>query len=172
MYQTGQKVVYGAHGICTVTGLETRRFGKTKSEFYVLQPISVLDSKYYIPADNPTVLEKLRPLMTRQEVLDMLHSDRVRDTVWIADENQRKLRYREVIAGADRAEILSMICCVHRHKREQQRLGKRLHQCDEGFLKDAQKLMNAELAHIMGLAPEEILPFIRREMGLSEESAI
>ena len=172
MYHTGQKVIYGVHGICTVTGKETRRFGKTKSDFYVLQPISTPDSKFYIPTDNPTALTKLRPLMTRQEVLDMLHSDRIRESAWVSDENQRKLLYREVLAGAGRAEILSMICCVHRHKQEQQLLGKRLHQCDEGFLKDAQKLLNAELSYIMGLAPDEILPFIRREMGLSEESAI
>ena len=169
MYQTGQKVIYGVHGICSVTGTETRRLGKTKSEFYVLQPINMPDSRYYIPADSPAALAKLHPLMTRQEVLDMLHSDRVRNSVWVPDENQRKQRYREILAEADRAEILSMICCIHRHRREQLRLGKRLHQCDEGFLKDAQKLMNAELSYIMGLEPDQIVPFIRKEMDLSEE---
>ena len=169
MYQTGQQVLYGIHGVCSITGTETRRFGKKKSDYYVLQPVNQPDSRYYIPVGNPAALSKLRPLMTRQEMLELLHSDQVRRNVWIPDENQRKLRYREMITQGDRAEILSMIYCLHRHKKEQQRLGRKFHQCDEGFLKDAEKLMNAEFSHILGLEPGQVAPFILREMEIGEQ---
>ncbi len=172
MYQTGQQVLYGIHGICSVTGTETRRFGRSKSDYYVLQPVNQPDSRYYIPVNNPAALAKLRPLMTRQEMLDLLHSDRVRRNVWIPDENQRKLRYREMLSEGDRAEILSMIYCLHRHKKEQQRLGRKFHQCDEGFLKDAEKLMNAEFSHVLGLESNQVAGFILAEMEMGEQEAV
>lgn len=170
MYQTGQQVLYGIHGVCSITGTETRRFGKTKSEYYVLQPANQPDSKFYIPINNPTALAKLRPLMSREEMLELLHSDQVRRDVWISDENQRKLRYREILAKGDCSEVLSMIFCLHQHKMEQQRLGRKFHQCDENFLKDAEKLMNAEFSYVLGLDSHQVGPFILKEMEFSRDT--
>ena len=169
MYQTGQQVLYGIHGVCSIIGTETRRFGKQKSDYYVLQPTNQPDSKFYIPVNSPAALAKLRPLMNRQEMLELLHSELVRQDVWISDENQRKLRFREILTQGDRAEILSMIYCLHRHRVAQQRLGRKFHQSDEGFLKDAEKLMNAELSHIFGLEPNQVSTFIIREMELTDQ---
>ena len=171
MYQTGQQVLYGIHGVCSITGTETRRFGKSKAEYYVLQPANQPDSTFYVPVNNPAALAKLRPLMTRQEILDLLHSDQVRRNIWISDENQRKARYREMLNQGDRSELLSMIYCLHRHREEQQRLGRKFHQCDVGFLKDAEKLMNAEFSHVLGLEPSQIGPFILKEMKSGDQTS-
>ena len=172
MYEIGEQVLYGIHGICTITGIERMRFGKERANYYVLEPREQPGAKFYVPVANEAAVAKLRSLLSREELLELLHSEEVRNYPWIADEGQRKLRFKELINSGDRAQLMGMIGALHRHRREQQRLGKRLHQCDDGFLKDAQKMMNAELAYIMGLEPDEIQPFIRREMGLSEESAI
>lgn len=167
MFQTGQQVIYGIHGVCTILGTETKRFGKSKSEYYILQPIHQPDSQYFIPVGNPTALSKLRPLMSRQELLDLLHSGEVRQDVWIQDENQRKNRFREILIQGDRGEILSMIYCLHLHKKEQQRLGRKFHQSDETFLKEAEKLINAEFSHILGLESSAVNSFILKEMEIS-----
>lgn len=167
MFQTGQQVIYGIHGVCTILGTETKRFGKTKSDYYILQPIHQLDSQYFIPVGNPAALSKLRPLMSRQELLDLLHSDDVRQNVWIPDENQRKNRFREILIQGDRGVILSMVYCLHLHKKEQQRLGRKFHQSDETFLKEAEKLINAECSHILGLEPGAVSSYILKEMDLA-----
>ena len=99
--------------VCAILGTETKRFGKTKSDYYVLQPIHQPDSQYYIPVGNPAALSKLRPLMSRQELLNLLHSGEVQQDVWIQDENQRKNRFREILIQGNRGEILSMIYCLH-----------------------------------------------------------
>lgn len=169
MYQIGQQVLYGIHGICTVSAVEPRRFGKTKTEYYVLQPISQPDSRYYIPVGNEAAVSKLRPLMTREEILTLLHSDAVHQDVWVDDENQRKLRFRELLNCGDRSQVLSMIFCLHQHKQKQLDLGRKFHQCDEGFLKDAEKLVNAEFAHVLGLEPGQVAGYILQEMSRPEE---
>ncbi len=169
MYQIGQQVLYGIHGVCTIASIEPMRFGKSRSDYYILQPLAQADSKYYIPVNNEAAVSKLSPLLTREEVLALLHSQAVRQDVWVADENQRKLKFREILTGGDRGQVLSMIYCLHRHKQEQQSLGRKFHQCDELFLKDAEKLMNGEFSHILGLEPNQVAPFILKEIDQSGE---
>ena len=164
MYQTGQQVLYGIHGICNIVSVEPMRFGKVKAKYYCLQPVAQPDARYYVPVDNEAAVAKMRPLMGREELLALLHSDEIRQNSWIADENLRKQRYRELINSGDRASLISMIYCLHRHKKEQQNAGRKFHQTDENFLTDAQKLLNAEFAQVFGLEPKDVNAFIQKEL--------
>ena len=164
MVEIGQQVLYGIHGICTVSGVELMRFGKAKTKYYVLEPTEQPGSRFYVPVDNEAAVAKLRPLMSSNELLALLHSDTVRNYPWIADENQRKLRFRELITSGDREALMGMIGALHRHKKAQLAAGRKFHQADENFLSDAQKLLNAEFAQVFGLDPKEVNAFILREL--------
>ena len=164
MYQTGDQVLYGIHGVCQITGVEQMQFGRDRKEYYVLVPVQQLESKFYIPVKNETAVAKLRPLMTKAELLALLHDDTVRNTPFITDENQRKLRFKELINSGDRASLMGMISALHRHKLAQTAAGRKFHQSDENFLQDAEKLLNAEFAQVFGLEPQEIRAFILREL--------
>lgn len=166
MYQIGDQVLYGVHGICTIQNVESIRFGKTRAKYYCLQPITQADARYYVPVDNESAVAKMRPLMTREELLNLLHAPEIRQTPWIAEENQRKLRYKELLVSGDRAQLLGMIYCLHEHKKQLQQAGRKFHQSDDYFLTDAQKLLNAEFAHVFQLDPADVNAFVIREMGL------
>ena len=164
MYEIGQQVLYGSHGVCTVTGVERMRFGKTKANYYILEPVEKTGAKFFVPVENEITVAKLRRLLTREELLELLHSERVRNYPWIADEGQRKLRFRELIGSGDRMELMVMICALHRHRKEQIAAGRKFHQSDENFLNDAQKLLNAEFAQVFGLEPKNVNAFILNEL--------
>ena len=164
MYEIGQQVLYGAHGVCTVTAIEVMRFGKDKAKYYVLEPMAQPGSKYYIPVKNETAVGKLRPLLRREELLEILHDETVRSTPFISDENQRKLRCRELLHSGDRRELVGMISALHRHKKSLADTGRKFHQSDENFLQDAEKLLNAEFSQVFGLEPREVRSFILREL--------
>lgn len=166
MYNIADRVLYGSHGACTIIGIESMRFGKTRGKYYCLQPLEQPDSRYYVPADNETAVAKLSPLMSREDLLALLHSESVKENNWIADESQRKLRYRELINCGDRAALLNMIFCLHQHKEAQRQAGKKFHQCDEGFLHDAQKILNSEFSLVFDLEPAQVVPFILEQMNV------
>ena len=52
MYEIGQQVLYGIHGVCTVTAIELMRFGKEKARYYVLEPVEQPGSRFYVPVEN------------------------------------------------------------------------------------------------------------------------
>ena len=164
MYEIGSQVLYGVHGVCRITGVESMRFGKVQAMYYVLEPAEQPGARFYVPVENAAAVAKLRPLLSREELLALLHSDRVRNYPWIADEGQRKLRFRELICSGDRESLMGMIGALHRHKKAQEAAGRKFHQSDENFLSDAQKLLNAEFAQVFGIEPKAVGPFILREL--------
>lgn len=164
MYEIGQQVLYGVHGVCRIIAIEAMRFGRTRAKYYVLEPLEQPGARFYVPVENEAAVAKLRPLMTKEALLELLHSDEVRNAPWIAEENQRKLRFRELISSGDRAQLMGMICALHRHKKAQSAAGRKFHQSDENFLNDAQKLLNAEFAQVFGLEPREVNAFIVNEL--------
>ena len=164
MYEIGQQVLYGIHGVCTVAAIELMRFGKEKARYYVLEPVEQPGSRFYVPVGNEAAVSKLRPLLSREALLELLHSEEVRNYPWTADENQRKLLFRELINSGDREALMGMIVALHRHKKAQLAAGRKFHQSDENFLNDAHKLLNAEFSQVFGLEPKEVNGFILREL--------
>lgn len=165
MFNIGDRVLYGSHGACEIGSIESMRFGSTRGKYYCLRPLGQPDSRFYVPVDNETALAKLSPLKSREELLALLHSDDVRVNNWIDDENQRKQEYRELISGGDRAKLLNMIYCLHRHREALRETGRKFHQCDENFLHDAQKLLNSEFSVVFELNPADVPAFIEEQLS-------
>ena len=164
MYEIGQQVLYGIHGECRIIDIESMRFGKARAKYYTLEPVEQPGARFYIPVENEAAVAKLRPLLSREELLELLHSGEVQNAPWIADENQRKLRFRELINSGDRAQLMGMIGALHRHRKAQNAAGRKFHQSDENFLHDAEKLLNAEFAQVFGLDVKEVNSFLLREL--------
>ncbi len=165
MYQVGQQVVYGAHGVCSILDMEERVVDRKRISYYVLQPLEQSASRFYVPAHNESALAKMRPLVDKQTLLALLNSDEVRENCWIPDENRRKQYYRQLISSIDLESMIRMIRCLRLHKAQLQQEGKRFHLCDENFLQDAQKILSSELTLVLGIAPKELSSYLENLMG-------
>lgn len=164
MFQQGSLVVYGIHGVCRILGTEIRRVDRSSVEYYVLEPVKQSEDRYYVPSQNPAAVSKMRPLLSKEQLDALLSSSEVAKDAWIADENQRKQRYRELITSGDRAALLSMVKALHIHKEEQVAQGRRLHLCDENFLRDAENLLGGEFSLVLGIAPSEVGAYIKNKI--------
>ena len=164
MYQIGDRVLYGIHGICAVTDIQLRQVDRKRVGYYVLEPVEQPGAKFYVPTQNQAAVAKLRPMISKEELQELLRSDAVRQQVWIADEGQRKLRYRELINSGDRAALISMVGALYRHRDEQLAQGKKFHLCDENFLRDAVKLLNAEFTAILGMTAGQVEDYVRESL--------
>ena len=89
MYQQGDRVLYGIHGVCLILGTELKSVDRKKVEYYVLEPMEQPGTRYYVPTQNQTAVAKLRPVLDAETLQALLRSDAVRKDSWIPDENQR-----------------------------------------------------------------------------------
>lgn len=162
MFSIGDRVIYGIHGVCEIYGTEERVVDRKKVQFFVLQPVDQRATKYYIPSHNPAALAKLRPLLSKDELIALLQSDSVRRDCWIAEESLRKATYRELISSGDREALLRMIHTLQCHRRECTGKGKKFHLCDENFLRDAQRLLSAELSAVLQIPVQDVPAFVQQ----------
>ena len=162
MFQKNELVQYGAHGVCRIIDLEVRNVNKKMIEYYILEPIEQSGTRYYVPTQNKAAAEKLHTILTHEEIDKLLSSGRIGEQGWINDENLRKQRYREVISSGNRIELIQMIHVLYQHKSKQQETGKRLHLCDENFLRDAKKILDSEFSLVLGIPQEEIGTYVQK----------
>lgn len=166
MYQLGDQVLYGIHGVCDVVALEHRNVDRKQVEYYVLEPIRQRGARYYVPTQNQAAVKKLQRIMTAPELEALLCSEEARRNAWIPDEGQRKLRYKDLISNGDRAALLSMIGTLYRHKKLQAEAGRKFHQCDENFLRDAQKLLESEFSLVLNIRPDQVENYIQTRLNV------
>ena len=72
MYAVNDKVMYGQSGVCRITDICTKKFGKTAVEYYVLHPMYGEDTTIYCPVQNAVYLTAIylgAPLPTRSSHL-------------------------------------------------------------------------------------------------------
>lgn len=164
MYQSGAYVLYGIHGVCRVVGTEKQLINRKRTEFLVLEPLAQNESRFYLPTQNPTAMGKLKAVLSREEMLELLSSEQIREDCWIREENQRKQYYRDLISSGDRTALLQMVSSLYRYKDEQMAAGRKFHQCDDNFLRDAEKLLSSEISLVMDFSPEEARDYLRSQL--------
>lgn len=163
MYGIGDQVLYGIHGVCRVVDIADRMVDR-QQQYYVLEPIEQPNARFYIPTGNQAAVAKLRTILSEAELFDLIRSPQARLDCWIADENQRKQRYRELINSGDRAALLSMVGTLRRHKQAQQAAGRKFHMCDDNFLHDAEKLLCEEVSVVLHMPAEQVPAFLKEQM--------
>lgn len=165
MYQTGDQVVYGMHGVCTVMEEEKRLVDGKRLTYLVLEPVAGQGgSRFLIPLHNEAAMAKLHPMLTRAELEQLLDSEAVLEDSWIPDENQRKQVYRELIGSGDRVRLIRMVRSLRQHKVQQAAAGRKFHVCDENFLRDAERLLTNELSLVLDMEPKQVGSYIQRKL--------
>ncbi len=166
MYTIGETVLYGTDGVCTVTDITTRTFGKEKAEYIVLTPLHQSGSVIYVPTASDALLARMRRVLSAQEIRNIIRAVAKEECEeWIVDENARRAQFKAVLQSGDRRGLIRMIKTIWLHGKTQKENGRKLHHSDEQMMKDAEKLLYDEFAYVLGIKPDEVLGFIMKEIG-------
>ena len=167
MYRIGEQIVYGVHGVCTVSAVTDRTVDRKTHRYYVLESAEQKGATYFVPQDNEAALSRMHRILSREQLLSLLQSEAVRRGVWIPDEVQRKQRYHDLLASGDRTELICMVRTLRRQKQGQQAAGKKFHLCDENFLRDAERMLDSEFSVVLCLPREQISDYVHEVMSHS-----
>ena len=167
MYHVNDRIHYGGSGVCTVQDITTMRFGRTREKDYVLKPLHQNASVIYVPVNNEQLVGKMRPVMTRDEVEQLIRDMPEIETVWVDDIQARKATFDQLLRGNNCTDLIKIIKTLYQHKKRRQAMGKTLHVSDENYLREAQRLLYDEIAGVMGMNPNEVNAYILERVDLS-----
>lgn len=170
MHNINDMVLYGTEGICRITDISVRNMHGGDIEYYVLKPVGENNSTIFVPTGSETLTAKMRRIMSAEEIYALIRTMPDEESEWIENENMRKQRYKEILADGDRKDLIRMIKAIYLHGQERKKIGKKLHLSDEKFLKDAEKLLYEEFAHVLNIKKDEVLPFIMEQISVTEKS--
>ena len=157
MFQMNDVIVYGTQGVCEITGTEEKVISGKRKTYFVLKPVGENGSTIFVPTDNEAVLGKIRRLLTKDQIHQLIDSMGTDDALWMDDENARRELYKSILAKGEHAELIKMIKAIYIHKKQREAEGKRLHMSDERFFKDAEQLLNNEFQYVLKLHSKEAL---------------
>lgn len=165
MYQIGDRVLYGIHGVCDVIDKELQMVDKKSVTYLVLTPVGKDGSRYLVPSHNAAAMGKIHRILSPAELMSFLQSEVVHAEHWIQDEAKRKQTYRELITSGDREKLMGMVHSLYLHKNTQASLGRKCHISDENFLKDAEKILTGEISVVMDMDLMEAKKLLKEKLA-------
>ncbi len=165
-FQKEQPVVYGKMGVCRVVDRQSLAFdGTAKEDYYILAPLRDPRSAVYVPCNNATLVARLRPLLTREEIDGLLARVPQAEILWIDDRNERAQRFRAVVAEGDRRQIVRLVRCLLAQKAERLATGKKFSAADEALLQECVRLVQEEFALALDMPAEDVGAYIEARCG-------
>ena len=140
--------------------------GAKKSMYYILKPEASGESTIFVPAENEKLVSKMRKLMTKEEIDEMISSTRDRSIEWESDRRFRNENFHEILTAGVRPEMLLMIRCIYNKKEELTENGKKLSESDNATLKTAEKLVEEEFSRVLEIKNEDVETYIKRMLNM------
>ncbi len=161
MFEIGETVLYGTEGVCKITEIMEMKCGSTRAKYYVLKPIHRDSATIYVPLNNERLLERMRRVLSAQEIDELLRSVTQEELAWIDDANERRQEYAKILTAGDRLDVVRLIRALYLRRQSLVAVGKHLRTSDEQLLRDAEKLLNDEFALVLDIPQREVPEYIR-----------
>lgn len=165
MFQINDTVMYGMHGVCKIEDITMKEFMGSPKEYYVLKPISDVSATLYVPIHNEKLLEKMRKILSREEVYNLIETMPQKEIIWFKNENERKEQYKKIIAKGEHGELIGMIKAIYLQKQKRESEGKHLYISDERFFREAERILYDEFQYALNIKKEDLFPLIFSKIG-------
>lgn len=164
MFSIDDVVMYTTYGICKISDIIEMSFGGNTNKYYVLHPLRECKTELTLPVDNPMTKCRLHPLLSENEINDLIHEIPFMEPYWIERDNDRKAKFGEIVKSGDRKETLRVIKCIKYHIYDIKDKGRKLHATDENAMKDAEKLILDEFSYVLNMDREKLSIIINTEL--------
>ena len=150
MFKAGDTVSYGTSGVCTIAEQKRVTLGGQPHDCFILKPVYDASMKICVPCDSAPLLERMRPLPTRDDLLALL---------------REPLPDREALKSGNLHALVRMVRDIRTEQALRRAKGKQISAYEDTALRDAQNVLHSEFAYVMGIEPNEVPKFIAKELG-------
>ena len=166
MYQIGDTVMHPSEGVCCVEDIRPICFsGSIPRNYYVLRPsMDHSSGTVYLPIERGNTI--LRRLLSREDILGMIHGSASYAGLWENDARLRKDKFTSILHEGNYAKLIQMIREIYEHHEQRLADGKKLPVTDEHILSDAERLVHQEFSCVLKMSLEDTVQFILKELNV------
>lgn len=160
MFKMNDVILYGVHGVCKIIEIIERPFKNEMLEYYVLECIHHQNQKIYIPVHNQELTEKMKKILSVEEIQELINHIHDIEVKWINNDNQRREEYKKILRNGQRQEIMSLIHTLYLKQKELNDKGKKLHVADYHLFEEAEKMIYEEFSCVLDIQQSEVTEYI------------
>ena len=165
MFAIDDHVFYGGTGVCRITAVKSLQFGNAEAqEYYVLQPLGT-DSLTYVSTTSEAQLAHMRHLLTREEILALIHGMPFEESVWLDNERKRAELFSTKLRTGNCHDLVGLVRTLYHEQNQKRGMGKRLTYADARVMDAAERLLHEEFAFVLGMRHDEVVSFIEAQLG-------
>ncbi|MCR4802063.1 MAG: CarD family transcriptional regulator [Lachnospiraceae bacterium] len=160
MFEKGQYVNYGKHGVCVVediTHIDIPGLDQNKL-YYVLSKVYTKGNKIYTAVDNHKVI--MREILTKNEAETLIQEIPEIEQLKVANDKSRNEKYKNAITSCDCREWVKVLKSLYNRKQDCIAKGKKVAITDERLYKEAEEHLYGELALSLGIEKNQVEEFI------------
>lgn len=166
MLKIGDKIMYGAGGVMTIVDIREESILDVSRSYYVLRPtLTKSESLTFVPTDNEKLVSAMRPLLTRGEIIELIHYSKTAEPCqWVNENRARQDRFKKIMESGDRKQIISMIRAIDESAIRREAEGKKIFLSDENARAKALKLLHSEISVVFDIPEEDVKAFVDKEL--------
>lgn len=164
MFKIGDYIVHGRNGVCKVEDITHIDIsGADKNQlYYTLVPMKSVGSKIFYPVDSNKVI--MRSVVTKEEAEDIVAEIKEIEPMWIENDRQRELKYKEAIGSCDCQQLICIIKTLYERNKERVAQGKRITYVDDKYLKEAKENLYDEFSVALGIDKDDVESYIQKHI--------
>ncbi|MEG1863250.1 MAG: CarD family transcriptional regulator [Oscillospiraceae bacterium] len=166
MYKIGDHLIYSTTGVCVVDDIRTEKIMGENKRYYILK--SVFGNGVTVFAPIGTSEDKMKDLLSKEEVEELIDTMPMCDVPWIDNDNIRKETFNEILKGGNHHEIMNLIKALYSNRTEKLQSGRKFLAVDEKVMKEAERIIYEEFAFVLDINPNEVLAYIDDKIALKE----
>lgn len=109
-----------------IKDIVTRKLNNIDKQYYFLTPlddhITIL-----VPTDNEEALSKMRKVLSKKDIYELIKTMPDNETIWINDKNIRKQKYNDIINHGNHEQLVKLTKTLYLNKQKQEKAGKKFH---------------------------------------------
>lgn len=166
MFKVNETVMYGRSGACTIKDIQKENFSGAEREYYILTPIYESHSTVYVPVDNAHT--KLKKLLSKQEIADIISEAAKFDEQWIDDNKLRREKAGVTVKSSNYVQIIRLIKLYRAKKAEFEENHKKFFIVDDKVLQEAENLLFQEFSIVLDIEKNDFFALISGKKKIAE----
>ena len=154
MYKIDDYLVYGKD-VCKVYDIETKKFNN--EDYYILRPIKNIDLKISAPITDKA--KKIRPLISKDEINDLIREIPTIDIITIEDKFIES-EYKRILQNPTHKDLIKIIKTTYLRNKKRLDNNKKIAEKDKTYFEQAEEYLYYELSIVLNLSYEETKQYI------------
>lgn len=169
MYEIGELVTYGSHGVCKIGDITEESFGEEMKSYYILHPTDQPTLTIYCPVDSSR--STLKNIVSKEKAKLLLDCFSKPADNWIERHSARFQSFNSTIKTGNPLNIASLVNTLSRKEIELENNGKKLSSQDFQVLQQVRQILFEELALSLSTTTDTISDRVHQLISQSTDDS-